>query len=252
MPGGTSSASVEDSGFSLSRAHYPVPAVPRVYIVCDVRLYREGLIANLAQEGRLDVLGVGCSADALGQIAALRPEVLLLDLAASDSLAIPHRALLVIPTLHVVAFAVTDVEAIVLACAEAGFCGYVARDGSVEDLVTAVLRALRGEVVCSPRISGLLFSRVATLSSARVARPANGPLTPREREIAGLAACGLRNKEIARRLRLGPTTIKNHVHNILHKLNVHGRGEIAGLELGWDALLADRTTRSTERLLGSS
>jgi DNA-binding NarL/FixJ family response regulator len=53
-------------------------------------------------------------------------------------------------------------------------------------------------------------------------------LTPREREIAALVACNLPNKEIARRLRLGPATIKNHVHNILQKLNIHRRGDIAG------------------------
>ena len=64
-------------------------------------------------------------------------------------------------------------------------------------------------------------------------------LTPREREIAALVACNLPNKEIARRLRLGPATVKNHVHNILQKLNIHRRGDIAGRRLKPDAWRAD-------------
>src|SRR5207253_904968 len=132
--------------------------------------------------------------------------VLLLDLAARDSLTIPRRAQQVLPTLRVVAFAVAEVEKNVLACAEAGISGYVAQDGSVEELVTAVLRALKGEVLCSPQIAALLFKRIATLSSSRstAPAPADAPLIPREREIAALVACNLPNKEIARRLCLGP------------------------------------------------
>jgi len=80
----------------------------------------------------------------------------------------------------VVAFAVAEREENILACAEAGISGYVAQDGSVEDLIAAVQRALRGEVMCSPRVAALLFSRAATLSlparrcqhaTARVAPP---------------------------------------------------------------------------------
>jgi DNA-binding NarL/FixJ family response regulator len=216
-------------------------------VVSNVRIHREGLIAILAAQSRLNVLGAGSSGDVLSQIAALRPEVLLLDLSASDSLSIPPRVAQVLPTLRVVAFAVAEVEADVLACAEAGICGYVAQDGSVEDLVTAVLRALRGELVCSPRIAALLFGRVATLSRGSAMAPTEASLTPREREIAALVVCGLTNKEIARRLRLGPATIKNHVHNILQKLSIHRRGDIAGLRLEWETYRAGPATRAMER-----
>jgi DNA-binding NarL/FixJ family response regulator len=204
-------------------------ATPRVYVVSDVRLYREGLILGLARQIQLNVLGAGCSADALSQIRALRPEVLLLDLAANESLTIPRRAEQDLPTLRVVAFAVAEASENVLACAEAGISGYVAQDGSVEDLVTTVLRVLKGEVVCSPRIAALLFDRIATLSSGQGIAHSDAPLTPREREIAALVASNLPNKEIARRLRLCPATIKNHVHNILQKLNIRRRGDIARL-----------------------
>src|SRR5262249_5722679 len=127
----------------------------------------------------------------------------------------------------VVAFAVSGMEEDVLACAEAGISGYVTKDGSAEDLVAAVLRALRGEVMCSPRVAALLFRRVATLSGGCPVSRADACLTRREREIAALVACNLPNKEIARRLCVGPATIKNHVHNILQKLSIHRRSDIA-------------------------
>jgi two-component system, NarL family, nitrate/nitrite response regulator NarL len=231
MPEGTSNRRIEDDVSNIPDVRRVLPRAPRVYIVSDVRLYREGLISSLTRQRELEMLGAGSSGDILSQISALRPEVLLLDLAARDSLTIPRRAQQVHPTLRIVAFAVADGEQNVLACAEAGISGYVAQDGSVEDSVTTVLCAVRDELVCSPRIAALLFSRVATLSSGSAAVPTDAVLTPREREIAELVACNLPNKEIARRLRLGPATIKNHVHNILQKLNIHRRADIAGLRL---------------------
>jgi DNA-binding NarL/FixJ family response regulator len=230
-----------DDASGLPDAPQSGPAAPQVYLVSDVRLYREGLLSSLAQRRELDVLGAGGSDDFLDRIAALRPEVMLLDLAARESLAIPRRARQLLPALCIVAFAVAEIEEDVLGCAEAGISGYVAEDGSVEDLITAVLRALRGELVCSPRIAALLFSRMANLSDGRSAASADAPLTRREREIAALVACNLPNKEIARRLRLGSTTVKNHVHNILQKLKIHRRGDIARVRFegnGWRADMA--------------
>jgi two-component system, NarL family, nitrate/nitrite response regulator NarL len=215
------------------------PAPPRVYLVSDVRLYREGLIASLARQPRLELVGAAGSSDFLDRIAALEPEVLLLDLSARESLSIPRRARQLLPAIRVVAFAVAEIGENVLACAEAGISGYVPTDGSTEDLVAAIFHALRGELMCSPRIAALLFSRMANFSDGPTTASADASsLTPREREIAALVVCRLPNKEIARRLRLGPTTVKNHVHNILQKLNVHRRGDITPLHLdrnGWQA-----------------
>jgi two-component system nitrate/nitrite response regulator NarL len=200
----------------------------RVYLISDVRLYRDGLVASLSHQSRIDVVGAGASSDFLGQIAALQPEVLLLDLGACDSLSIPRRAQQILPALHVIAFAVAEMEENVLACAEAGLSGYVAKDGSVEDLVEAIIHALRGELVCSPRIAGLLFTRMSTLARGASPACAGAALTSREREIAVMLAgnLSLANKEIARRLRLSPATVKNHVHNILQKLNIDRRGDL--------------------------
>jgi DNA-binding NarL/FixJ family response regulator len=186
---------------------------------------REGLSSALACDPRIEVVGSSNSEGVIRAILGQRPEVLLLDAITPESLDLPRRMRTLLPSLRSVAFAVADSDADVLACAESGIAGYVARDGSVEDLVAAILRAVGGELVCPPRIAAVLFARIAALSNRGVDMPVE-PLTPREREIADLVACGLPNKTIARELSLAPATIKNHVHNILQKLNLQRRGEI--------------------------
>ncbi len=172
--------------------------------------------------------GSGPVADALELVAQVAPDVLLLDVAAPHALQLTRPAVAVLPGLRVVAFAVAEIAADVLACAEAGICGYVAKDGSVEDVVAAVLRARSGELVCSPRIAASLFERVGALSTRTKPQASLDGLTCREIEIARLVARGLSNKAIARDLRLSVATIKNHVHNVLQKLQLERRGDIMG------------------------
>jgi len=222
----TGGMSVEQTAGSGSPSA-PAP-LASVYIVSETRLFREGLTAVLARADGLDVVGHGRCADALEEIGELRPASLLLDMGGADCLGVPRRLHAVLPFVRIVGVAVAEVEPNIIACAEAGICGYVSQNGTVEDLIASVMRALGGELVCPPRITAVLFNRLATLAADRTAVPPGEPLTRREREIAGLIAAGLQNKEIARRLGLGNSTVKNHVHNILQKLNARRRGEIVG------------------------
>ncbi|MGH7064829.1 MAG: LuxR C-terminal-related transcriptional regulator [Stellaceae bacterium] len=178
------------------------------------------------------LVGAGGHADALDQLEGARPDVLLLDVTAPNSLTLPRRARLLAPHLRFVAFAVAEAEANVLACAEAGFSGYIPQDGSIDDLVDAVRRSISGELLCPPRIASSLFNRVGSLAIAGEAAPVAARLTRREREISALVVVGLANKEIARRLGLSGSTIRNHLHNILQKLNLQRRGELARLWRG--------------------
>jgi DNA-binding NarL/FixJ family response regulator len=195
--------------------------------VSDVRLHREGVAMILSRIETIDIVGTSAASDGLARMGELRPDIILLDSSLVDSLALPKRMREVIPGVKIVAFAVSGDERDVIACAEAGISAYVARDGSAEDLVAAIHQAMRGEFTCSPRITALLFSYLAALSAERAPLAAAGALTHREREIVPLIEQGLSNKEIARGLRLEATTVKNHIHNILEKLKVRRRGEIA-------------------------
>jgi DNA-binding NarL/FixJ family response regulator len=222
--------------------------LPHAYIISETRLFREGLMAMMTREGRIEVVGHGSCPEALQEIGNLAPDVALLDMARHDCLVIPRQLHTILPALRIVAVAVADLETDIIACAEAGICGYVAQSGTVEDLIATIKRALGGELVCPPRIAALLFNRVATLAADRPSSPLEEALTRRELEIAGLITGGLQNKEIARRLGLCNATVKNHVHNILQKLSIQRRGEIMGRRFDSDPRRGDAAANPSESL----
>ncbi len=138
----------------------------RVLIVADVRLYRDGLTQVL--ERRPGFLVVGSAPDAaraLAEAVNLSPDVVLLDMttpgAASTVQVLAQR----VPSLRIVGLAVAESEENVVACIEAGVSEYVARDGSLEDLVATMERS-RDEMVCPPRITRALARRVASLATS--------------------------------------------------------------------------------------
>ena len=206
---------------------------PTVIIVSDVLLYREGLAASLQRDGRLNVLDLVSGHDALPSISRQPPDAILLDGSIDDCLRLARKIRAHFPALRIVGFGICGGADRMVACAESGLAAFVGSGSSVADLVTALTGALRGELACSPEVSALMCERLANLASAGAQRP--DELTRREREIAALIGQGLSNKEIAIDLRIGPSTVKNHVHSILEKLNVRRRSAIVHQlsELPW-------------------
>jgi two-component system nitrate/nitrite response regulator NarL len=212
-----------------ARALIDIPGTdrPKLFIVSDIRLLCDGLTLALSQLSTVDVLGFADLSIPSGHLAELDLDVLLLDIGSPHALAACSRFHETLPRVRIVAIAVAEIEQDVIACAEAGISGFVPRQGTAQDVVAAVQSALRGELVCSPRMTALLLNSVATLSS-RKGVPANvASLTEREQEVISLVGEGLSNKEIARALRIQNATVKNHVHSILGKLRVRRRGEAA-------------------------
>jgi len=208
------------------------PAVPlRVAVVTEVCLYREGIASGLARRRETEVVATaGRRADALDLVRRTRPDVLLLDLGTPGAADIIREAR---GATRVVALAITETADGVLACAEAGVYGYVTRDASVSDLVSTLQAVARGELVCPPSISASLFRHVGELAGRCGGAPAPDLLTPREREVVALIEQGLSNKEISRRLVIGLSTVKNHVHNVLEKLHVSHRSAAAARLRDW-------------------
>ncbi len=197
----------------------------RVLIVADIRLYRDGLAHIVGDEPRLTVVGTAPDLPTALQVVAERsPDVALVDLVMPQSVAAVRAIATAAPRVKVVALGVRENEQDLIACAEAGVAGYVPRGASVADLVTALESVGRGELLCSPRTAATLWRRVAALATGG-AGPPHHALTPREREIAGLLEAGLSNKDIAVRLGIEVATVKNHVHNLLDKLQVHRRAQ---------------------------
>jgi two-component system nitrate/nitrite response regulator NarL len=200
----------------------------RVVIITDIRLYREGLADVLGRYPEIDVVGTAADGEvALDCVGRLRPDVALLDMAMLGSTATMRALAATAPEVKVVALGVPEVEPHILACAEAGVAAYVPREGSLDDLVVTLKGVAVGEVLCSPHIVASLFRRLATLALERPSEEATRRLTVRETEILKLVDEGLTNKEIGRRLCIELPTVKNHIHNILEKLQLGSRSEAA-------------------------
>ena len=173
---------------------------------------------------------VGAESDGGG--AALRleqttPDVALVEMGLSDLDALTEALARRSRPIPLVAIGIADSDTEVIACAERGFAGYVTRDGCVDELVATIRGAAKGELTCSPRIAGTLMRRLGALAAELHPAASMARLTRREREIAALMRQDLSNKEIATLLRIEVATVKNHVHNVLDKLQVHRRSDAA-------------------------
>jgi two-component system nitrate/nitrite response regulator NarL len=220
-----------DAAFGVIPQAHDRPAPLRLAVVADVCLYREGLAGALARRGEARVLGTAATrAEAAALVRDARPDVVLLDMATPQAADIVRDARAAHADVKIVAVAVAESEELVLACAELGLAGYVARTASLDDLIETVRAVARGELVCPPHIAGSLFRRVAALAGRTAPAAAPAPadvLTPREREVLSLIDRGCTNKEISRRLSIELSTVKNHVHNVLEKLQVRRRSAAA-------------------------
>jgi len=199
----------------------------RVMVVGDVRLYREGIASSLEHRGDLEIVCIARSHDAMRRADECSPDIAVLDMATAESLDLVRRVAASMPQMRVVAFAVEETEHDILLCAEAGAAGYVAPDGTLDDLVNTIRSVARGELLCSPRIAATLFRALRVQAPETNVDRLALTLTAREREIAPLLERGLSNKEIASQLNIEVATVKNHVHNLLEKLQVGSRGEAA-------------------------
>jgi DNA-binding NarL/FixJ family response regulator len=196
-----------------------------VLVISGVRLYRDVIGAALARDARIEVVGTASNAaEAIACACEREPDAAVLDLGVAGP-SVVRELTAAAPKLRVVALAVQEVDADVVGWAEAGIAGFVTPDGTVADLVAAVVAAVHDELVCSPRMAAALLRRVRATAGASVG--AESALTPREIEIARLLERGLTNKEIASRLCVELPTVKNHVHRILEKLGVGRRTEAA-------------------------
>jgi two-component system, NarL family, nitrate/nitrite response regulator NarL len=200
-----------------------------VMVVAEVRLYREGLVNSIAAHGGLTVVGTaGDRATAICLAASTQPEVVVLDMATQGSLDLVCELRGAIAGAKILAFAVQETESDILACARAGVAGYVTAGGSIDDLVDTITRCIRGELLCSPQIAAMLFRGMASRETSDRQLPSETTaLSRREVQIVELIEAGLSNKEIAQRLNIEITTVKNHVHNVLQKLNVGSRAAAA-------------------------
>ncbi len=197
-----------------------------VYVICRVRLYHDTLVKLLNRQAGISAVGsADVGEDLISSIEATAPDTVLLDLGSPEALPLANRLVRARPCTRILGFGIDDAPLRVIACAEAGLCGYVPAHASVADLANAARRIALGQTVCSAEMADKLFHHLRSVALGSPASLAEAALTGRQRQILGLIEEGLSNKEIAQRLALGPSTVKNHVHGLLGRLQVGRRTE---------------------------
>jgi two-component system, NarL family, nitrate/nitrite response regulator NarL len=217
-------AATHAPGLGQPAGQLAAPGLLRVAVASTVRLVRDGLTLSLRGRFRIkQVHAVNLDEPGFAVLARLRPDVVLIDLGTMQPGTAAAAVKAVCPSARLVAFALSEVDHAVFACAAAGFSGYVPRDSGAKELHRAVLDAADGRMHCAPHIAAAMFGRLADLM--RQNTPSLPMLTGREREILELAEQGCSNKDIARRLSISSATVKNHMHSVLQKLQVSRRGQ---------------------------
>lgn len=220
--------------FSLNSHYSPTTSQEPVSIVfiSDNRLQHHGL--SLMMHGHADFHVQLASADAeeaMDHVREQQPKIVLLDLALEDQecLTIASTVRQEVPTARVIVMGLTASRPDIGAMIRAGVSGFVMRDASLESLLQTVRVVADGGEVLPPELTRVLFDDLVNPTTApAVAREGDsGGLTNREREVMQLLAEGLSNKAIALRLQIAVHTVKTHVHNVLEKLALNSRLEVA-------------------------
>ena len=227
------------------------PSAPiSIILVEDNRLLREGLVAMVSRQEDLRIVAaLGDRENVLQKVGQLKPRIVLLDLGLRN-----HNSLRMVesitrdhPGVKVIVMDLLPAEADVIDFVKAGAAGFLLKDATFEEFLKTIRLVADGINVLPPPLTDLLFSQIvnhvarrdkALLSSAVM-------LTKREREIIRLIADGLSNKEIADQLHVATFTVKSHVHNVLEKLALRSRVQIASYYAKEGTRVADSTEGPT-------
>ena len=200
-----------------------------VAIIDDNRLVREALASILGRLPDFHILVAATASPAF--LAESSPHVVLLDvgLGEEDSLSVAASIRDAAPTAKVVVMDLIPVSGEIIEFVNAGVCGFVLKDATFEEFVATIRAVAAGEKVLPPRLTESLFSQIAQEVGGRGREQVleDVRMTRREREVITLIGEGLSNKEIAQRLNIATHTVKSHVRNVMEKLALHTRLQIA-------------------------
>jgi DNA-binding NarL/FixJ family response regulator len=207
-----------------------VRSVISVAFIEDNRLVRDGVAVLLNQVPDLRVISAGSGSDT-SLLKHVNPHVVLLDLGLrnGDGLRVAEEVKKELPASKVIVMDLLPVQEDIVEFVNAGVSGFIMKDAGVDELVDTIRSVARGWHVLPPQMTGTLFSSIARTAVA-CGRPKALDavrVTPREREVINLIAGGFGNKEIAARLRIATHTVKSHVRNIMGKLMLRTRLQIA-------------------------
>jgi DNA-binding NarL/FixJ family response regulator len=202
----------------------------RVLVVDDHDLFRTGL-RNLLEEEGVNVVGEAENGETAIRLASdLTPDVVIMDLnmPGAGGVETTRRLSSLAPLSRVVVLTISADDDDVMNAVMAGACGYLLKDSSIQELIAGIRAASEGESLISPQIAAKVLQRLRAQSKdADAAEVIRAELSDRELEVLKLIANGKDNAQIARELFISPKTVKNHISNILMKLQIENRIQAA-------------------------
>jgi DNA-binding NarL/FixJ family response regulator len=202
----------------------------RVMVVDDHDLFRTGL-KNLLEEQGVNIVGEAPNGQTAIRLASdLAPDVVIMDLNMPGLTGVETTRQLagIAPLTRVVVLTISADDDDVMDAVMAGACGYLLKDSSIQDLIAGIQAAAAGESLISPQIASKVLQRLRAQSSSEdAAATIRAELSDREIEVLKLIANGKDNAMIAGELHISPKTVKNHISNILMKLQIDNRIQAA-------------------------
>lgn len=205
----------------------------QILLIEDNRLLQEGIVAMLHAHGDFEVVARGEDGDAVRQFKSLEisPDVVLLDLGLENTNSLSLMSLLQkeAPTAKIIAMDILPDHVDIVEFVKAGGHGFILKNAPVHDWIETIKSVANGEKVLPPLLTHSLFMQIIenVINRGDKIPLSSIQLTNREREVTNLIAEGLSNKEIAEALHIATYTVKSHVHNILEKLDLSTRLQIA-------------------------
>jgi DNA-binding NarL/FixJ family response regulator len=204
----------------------------KILLIEDNRILRDGIKALINAQPDLNVVGdSGGGHDTLLLVRTTKPQVVLMDLGLRNENGLRIVATLTkeSPQTRVIGMGLIPSQLDIVEFVQAGAAGFILKDATIKEVLGTIRAVARGMKILPPLLTGSLFTHVVdhALRQGKAKLPESVRMTKREREIIVLIAEGMSNKEIAQRLTLSTYTVKSHIHNILEKMALHSRLQIA-------------------------